>query len=51
MVQIPLTFISASRLSFATFEVYPNRLEVRGIDTNGKIFEQVAILNSAPVIN
>lgn len=45
------TAISASRLSFATFEVYPNRLEVRGIDTNGKIFDQVAILNSAPVIN
>lgn len=44
------TAFSTSRLSFATIEVYPNRLEVRGIDTDGKIFDQVAILNSVPII-
>lgn len=45
------TAFSASKLSFAAFDVYSNRLEIRGIDTDSKIFDSVRILNSTSVIN
>ena len=38
------TAFSAAKLSFATFEIYSNRLEVKGIDVEGKIFDQISIL-------
>lgn len=45
------TAFSASKLSFAAFDLYSSRLEIRGIDPDGKIFDSVGILNSTSVIN
>jgi hypothetical protein len=38
------TAYSVSQWSFAAIEVYPERLEICGIDTNGKIFDRATIL-------
>ena len=35
---------SAARLSFATIDVYPERLEIQGIGKNGKIFDRGEII-------
>ncbi|MBE9045751.1 metallophosphoesterase [Pleurocapsales cyanobacterium LEGE 10410] len=35
---------SAARLSFATIDVYPKRLEIQGIGKNGKVFDRGEIL-------
>jgi 3',5'-cyclic AMP phosphodiesterase CpdA len=40
----PHTAYSVSELSFAGLEVYPNRLEIRGIDTDGLVFDTFSIL-------
>ena len=37
------TAFSVSKLSFAAIEVYPERLEIQGIDTKGNIFDRAAI--------
>ncbi|PSB04288.1 metallophosphoesterase [Merismopedia glauca] len=41
------TAYSASILSFASFEVYPNRLEIRGIDNKGDLFDEKTIMVAA----
>lgn len=38
------TAYSASILSFASFEVYPNRLEIRGIDSKGELFDEKTLM-------
>lgn len=37
---------SAARLSFATIDVYPERLEIQGIGKNGKVFDRSEIFVS-----
>nr|WP_263858081.1 metallophosphoesterase [Waterburya agarophytonicola] len=37
------TAYSVSKLSFAAIEVYPERLEIQGIDTKGNIFDHATI--------
>lgn len=39
----PWTEYSASKLSFAAYEVYPDRIEISGIGTDSRIFDQGVI--------
>lgn len=38
------TDYSASILSFGSFEIYPNRLEIRGIDSKGSMFDEKTMM-------
>ncbi|AKG20606.1 metallophosphoesterase family protein [Calothrix sp. 336/3] len=44
------TEISAQKLSFAAYEVYPNRIEIKGIDTLSIIFDQATIPLKSPTV-
>lgn len=40
------TAFAVSSLSFASFEIYANRMEIKAINSDGKIFDHVILKNT-----